>query len=443
MLIPPQVTIHLAIIRLLFAVSLTVLTCLFTYKIATGSDLSIAQTNTKAPEGAPRVFSDKGYPTFVNHLILRKKTPLENDWAYKAKITIDAFAIDESLGNFPILINHKVLPQALLDGDGTQAAKSDGGDIRFSTKKNGSDPLPCEIVSINLDNDPAASIAEIWVRLPAVSATNDTILYVWWGNASVNQPLATDPLGSQAVWSDGYAAVYHMEGSYGGVADEVFDSSPNGNHGTGRVSYSTDPVIGKIGGAQQWVQAGDALIVPHDTSLIGMDELTVSMWLYRNSIGIGNNWGRYLWKDDGYGLNGTWSNGHELRLNTVHCGTLSPTISTDYPDSNGHWFYLANSWNGTIEANNYYLLRTNSTTDEFNTFTSNSISMSAVGSLITGSADIYIGNRNDLIRTLDGVIDELRIQSKARSNGWVKAEYNNIHNTASFFKPTGPVLPGS
>ena len=438
---PSLVTINFVTTRLLFIFSLTVLTCLFTNRIVTGTDLSLAQTNAKAPEGAPRVIWDKGYPAFVNHLIFKKKTPLEKDWTHKAKITIDASAIDESLINFPILIDHSVLPQALLDGDGTQAAKSDGGDIRFSTKKNGGDPLPCEIVSINLDNDPAVSIAEIWVRLPAVSATNNTILYVWWGNASENQPAATDPLGSQAVWSDGYVAVYHMEGSYSGVADEVFDSSPSANHGTGRVSFSTDSVTGKVGGAQQWAQAGDALIVPHDTSLIGMNELTVSMWLYRNSRGTGNNWGRYLWKDDGYRFNGYYDNNQEVQLNSHHVSIFNPTGSPEYSNFNGHWFYFTNSWDGATETNNLYLQRTNTSADEFYTFTSNSLS--GVGTAIVGSADIYIGNRNDLVRTLDGVIDELRIQSKARSNGWVKAEYNNIHNTASFFKPTGPVLPGS
>ena len=447
MLFPPKIKTTIATTRLFFVVSLTALICLFTYQIATGSDLSLAQSNSKAPEGAPRVIWDKGYPTFVNHLIFKKKTLLEKDWAYKAQITIDASTIDESLSNFPILIDHSVLPQALLDGDGAQAAKSDGGDIRFSTKKNGSEPLPCEIVSINLDNDPAASTAEIWVRLPTISATNDTTLYVWWGNGSSSQPAATDLLGGQAVWSNGYAAVYHMEGSYSGITDEVFDSSPNGNHGTGRVTFSTDPVTGKIGGAQQWAQAGDALIVPHDTSLIGMDELTVSMWLYRNTRGIGNKWGRYLWKNDSYGFNGYYDNGHEIFFNTFHGGTLSPSGSPEFSNCNNHWLYIANSWAGAANTNNYILIRSNSTADEIHVFTNDSLDI-RIGSVIVGSADIIIGNRVDFVntpfnRTLDGIIDELRIQSKARSNGWIKAEYNNVHNIATFFKATGPVLPGS
>lgn len=406
---------------------------------------SLAAAEVKS---APQRLWDTGYPAIVHHLIF-KKTPLEKDWSHKAAITIDASAIDAGLSNFPVLVDHSVLPQAMLDADGTQSAKANGGDIRFSLKEDGSDPIACEIVSINLDNDPVSSTAEIWVHLPVVSATNDTSLYVWWGNPSENQPAATDPLGSQAVWSHGYAAVYHMEGNYSGVTDEVFDSSPNSNHGTARISNITDSVNGKIGGAQQWAQAGDALIVPHDASLVGMSELTISLWVFRNGNGLSNRWGRYIWKNDGYTLNGYNSDGSEVTLNSHHVGIFSSADLPEFNNFNGFWFYVANTWDGNTETNDLYVVPSNTTSLQIHTFSSD-LSSRGIGQTIGGNEILTIGNleyfsrcSTSFCRTLNGTIDELRIQSIARSIGWVKAEYNNIHHTDTFFKPTGPVLPGS
>ena len=93
------------------------------------------------------------------------------------------------------------------------------------------------------DNGTGQLIA--WVNVPSLSSSADTILYVYYGNATCqNQENAA------GTWDPSYIAVYHMNDT----AATCSDSSGNANHGT---FYGTDlPTRGKrrvcAGAALQW-----------------------------------------------------------------------------------------------------------------------------------------------------------------------------------------------
>jgi hypothetical protein len=40
------------------------------------------------------------------------------------------------------------------------------------------------------DNDPANGVADIAVKVPSVSSTTDTVIYVWYNKAGETQPAA-------------------------------------------------------------------------------------------------------------------------------------------------------------------------------------------------------------------------------------------------------------
>ncbi|GAB4152645.1 MAG: hypothetical protein Tsb0016_25080 [Sphingomonadales bacterium] len=151
-------------------------------------------------------------------------------WQRQAAITIDATRVAGSLGNFPVLLTEANLPLEMFDADGPHPARGDGGDIRFSADAAGATPLPAEIVRFTIDPDPANGSAVIWVKVPSLSASADTTIYIWYGAASAAQPGVTDPLGRNAVWSDDLAVAHFATPPSGNAGDLInATGGANGN----------------------------------------------------------------------------------------------------------------------------------------------------------------------------------------------------------------------
>ncbi len=53
------------------------------------------------------------------------------------------------------------------------------------------------------------------------------------------------------------------------------------------------------------------------------------------------------------------------------------------------------------------------------------------------SIDIGIGNQPSGGRTIDGILDEVRVIRKARSSGWLITEYNNHSDPGTFYSVSG------
>jgi hypothetical protein len=136
----------------------------------------------------------------------------------RATLTVNASQVSEVLTDFPLLITQDTLPSEMLDADGVYPAQSDGGDLIFTTNADGTGRIPCEIVSFVTDADPLNGSAEIWVKVPSISDTVDTTIFVWWNSEYIEyQPTPDAPYGRNAVWSD-YEIVTH---------DGVLDSTGN------------------------------------------------------------------------------------------------------------------------------------------------------------------------------------------------------------------------
>jgi hypothetical protein len=89
------------------------------------------------------------------------------------------------------------LPAALFDA--LTGARADGGDLRCSSDALGAALLPLDVVQF----DRAAGKAELWVKLPNLSATGNAPHYLWWQEpaSGLAQPAPTEPAGRNAVWS--------------------------------------------------------------------------------------------------------------------------------------------------------------------------------------------------------------------------------------------------
>ena len=132
--------------------------------------------------------------------------------------------VDATLTDFPLLLTRKNLPAAIFGH-----AKSDGGDIRATSDKDGSTSLPVEVVSFDATN----KTAEIWVSR-TLSSTDYTEFTLWYGNPAASTPAVDSTYGSQAVWGDFDSVLHHN--------DDLNDSSSNALDYTedGSTSFTED-----------------------------------------------------------------------------------------------------------------------------------------------------------------------------------------------------------
>ncbi|WOV93887.1 MAG: DUF2341 domain-containing protein [Candidatus Nitrosoabyssus spongiisocia] len=145
--------------------------------------------------------------TNVNDLSLANFTnqPITNNvqffdlpslWDTRQKITINSNQITTTLQNFTLLVS--ISDSAL----NNSAVLPNGADIIF-TSSDGFTILQHEIESFT--NNATTGTLVAWVRLPTLSNTSDTILYMYY-NVSLAATIIHDN-----VWDSDYEIIYHMD----------------------------------------------------------------------------------------------------------------------------------------------------------------------------------------------------------------------------------------
>jgi len=138
-------------------------------------------------------------------------------WLRRQKITIDSNKVNGSgtLTNFPVLITHTNIKNSLW-----ASAQADGADILFTTG-DGTNKLSHEFEGY----DPATSQLWAWVRVPELSGSADTVLYMYYSYSA-----AADQQDASNVWINGYAAVWHL--SETNPAGTIYNSTTNACNGS-------------------------------------------------------------------------------------------------------------------------------------------------------------------------------------------------------------------
>lgn len=90
--------------------------------------------------------------------------------------------------------------------------------------------------TFNIDSIPRLRIK---VKIPTLSASSDTVIYMWWGNSAATRPADTDPNGRNAVYSSSNTlAHWQLDESSGAAAD----ATGNGWAGTRAGTIQPDRV---------------------------------------------------------------------------------------------------------------------------------------------------------------------------------------------------------
>ena len=336
-------------------------------------------------------------------------------FAAKIEISFPGYSGSETLPNFPVLVK-------LSADKGFQYAKcklEKGGDLRFADE-NGN------LLSSEVDTWDPEGTSLVWVKVPALSKTATVFAYYGWkGAGAVPAVSATD------VWSEGYAAVWHL----GGSASPLVESTGNATAFTSPAdgvapTYAANGIVGKAvdfattddNTTKKRLEAADC------DALDGFGDFTVEFWSYqetfrdnqaaailskRNWGGNGESWFLYQNQDSG-----TWQN---LILAYGPDGGSGNRTSGNAgkPPAANAWVYQV-------------FLRTMSD-DTWAWYWDGESVRSGTGtknvglSVFSGSATLKFGGGGGQY-SFPGSIDEVRISSVRRSVDWITATRDTVKN---------------
>jgi hypothetical protein len=355
-------------------------------------------------------------PTFTVY------TSYPDTYRYRRAFVIDHTQVPNSdQTNFPVLISITD-PSLRSVANGGNVEDANGYDIVFASDVAGQSPLDYEIDTYN----PATGAASFWIRIPALSHTADTAVYMFYGNPSVTLSQQNPP----GVWQNGYAAVYHFASSLEAVDSTGINSGAD---------YGVVPETGIIGNAGSFNGNNSYLRIPSNASYKPAAALTVQAWVNTPSTGY---WPAIASLD--YHGNSNWTSPYEswefglnqYSLNPLFVATVagvSHSVVAEQALGTNKWQMVDGRYDGQ-----QLRLFINGAEDPNST--------TLTGALDTGtSQDLAIGVASPYAPSQwwNGGIDELRISTVARSNDWIATEYNNQSAPTTFCRTGSPATSTS
>ena len=343
-----------------------------------------------------------------------------NNWSYRKKITIDHNKVQNSdQSNFPVLVSLSGLSNVNLKGT----------DVRF-TSSDGTTELARDVEKYS-----SGSLIS-WVKIPTLSSSADTVIYMYYGNPTAAEPSPSGTYGSQKVWDDGgsnyFKGVWHLPN---GTVLSPNDSTSNAINGTNGSTVSV--ASGKIDGGASF--SGDS------NSYVGLGAYnplpsgvgTVSIWVNWNSSSLNiNNYALAQGNDDpsSSGIS-VW--GLDVLPNP---NNLQATVSLLYgsPSVGARWV----SANVSANTGTWHLLTAVMKPNAQELYFDGVLVQNGTLSTVTPSpsAGMFIGKTsrsNPYSYAFNGLLDEARVSATSRSADWIKTEFNNQNAPSSFVTVAG------
>jgi biopolymer transport protein ExbB len=340
--------------------------------------------------------------------------PWLHPWLHRKAFTLLASQIEDpgngALTNFPVLVS--VVDPAI----GAVALPS-GADIVF-TLGDAVTPLATEIEWFARAGQLVA-----WVKIPSLSATTDTPLYIYYGNTS--PPAST----ADQVWTESFLGVWHLQQSPTAGNGEMLDSS--GAHRDGDAEASMTPTDSI--GAQIWRGIhldGVDDFIDFKTADFG-NAFTISMWVNANNAAdvhalLANS------------ASGNGVDGFRLFVNTVGSTDRRIVFETGNVNTNadhaqtaanaisfGVWTHVTAIVDRAAGSANLYINGARNT-ERTNTLTDFKV-----------NSDFEIGRMENNFFKFSGALDEVEVASVLRPIEWIRTAFNNQSSPGTFQTPLG------
>ncbi|TVS17806.1 MAG: DUF2341 domain-containing protein [Gammaproteobacteria bacterium] len=352
----------------------------------------------------------------------------DSDWAFRKSVALQASQVESDLNDFPVLIS-------VVDPDLAANAQTEGQDIVFALPDGRQ--LDHEIERF------VAATGELiaWVRMPFVSETDDTDLFMYYGN-----PAAADQQNAQQVWNAGYRMVHHLQ-EVGGNNTDLFDATANATDGTVAGTVGNHPTFvedGVIDGAREHPGSpspGNAprpeLRFPHNAALNITGPITAEAWAFIEPDQPIPNHNPVLWKGRqiGWGANYLFRIAVKTDTGTmtwgVTCGGTEGWFEAGVPVF-GQWAHYALTFDGTRSRAYINGIEQPPVANAGGAAACSGQSLNTFPDEPVRSG--YTPNREFIGQEafLRGRTDELRISATNRSAAWLRTQFNNQSSPPTF-----------
>ncbi|MHA1902437.1 MAG: LamG-like jellyroll fold domain-containing protein [Candidatus Thorarchaeota archaeon] len=345
---------------------------------------------------------------------------------YNKNIIIEHTRVASDLQNFPVLVD-------IWDADLHLDVQPDGDDIAFLY--NGQ-VIPHEIdVFDKLGNGTHAHLSA-WVNVPYVSSVQDTTIVMVYGDDNLGNQENTEN-----VWDSDFSAVWHLRenpaqpqwsstyADYLPHQPQILDVTSLGNDGISSGSMTSNDLVGGfIGDAIDLEGTDDYIDFANPTDLQMNGAFTVEAWFYADFVdndylvvksGESNFRGWDLSFDDDPSISPAgW-----VMFRWSPDGVAMDTVGYHRVDI-GQWYHVVGVFSPS----------------EYTRFYVNGELVGEVTSGIPATVNdpnrpLRIGRRSDgagATSYFDGIVDEVRLSSIARSDAWIMTQYNNQRNPELF-----------
>ncbi len=327
-------------------------------------------------------------------------------WAYKKAVTIDYTKVSSDQTNFPVLL--------YINGDADlyAHAQSAGQDLVFMDASGTRLTHEIEYYSRGGSSD----TAYVWVKVPTLSSTADTTLYMNYGN-----PTCASQQNATGVWSNGYTAVYHLPNGTSLTANDSLGVNNGTVSGATATPGEIDGGGNFVSSSSQYINMGTGSSIADLVNTSGSGSVAWSFWINPTT----NTSGTIAARNDGNTVSPGWwisfETGPLLRFTTERATTNARKQIT--APSTGAWSYVV------IEGDTHSI---NPTMTIYVNGVSQAVSSANTGVGTSGSDSsqtFYVGRYGAAVGGgngfLNGILDEFRVSTTARSTGWVLTEYNN------------------
>jgi len=327
-------------------------------------------------------------------------------WDYRQKFYVPHAKVPSDQTNFPVAVIIKDASNKIFGH-----ARSDGYDILF-TSSDKLTKLDHEIVEYS--DDVGTKYVECHVKVPTLSSTGNTDIYMYYGNAAAN----TDP-SLAATWDAGYKFVQHLSDLTTSTTKDSVDVASNMTKGAANNPLEVDGIIGK---AQSCDGVNDYLKTANNF-LSGPSKITVSAWIKKEAGGHTYECALHKATGTTIGSSDYWLGVDIGDYLTVTIGANQGGIGwaagkTTTKAVYGVWYHLAAVWDGSVVK--VYL------DGVFN----KQYNLVSYGN---NNTDTRIGASSDGANYMfKGLVDEVRVSNSERSADWITTEHNNQSDPDTF-----------
>ncbi|MFW5775076.1 MAG: DUF2341 domain-containing protein [Chitinivibrionales bacterium] len=331
-------------------------------------------------------------------------------WTVKRRIRIDTESLigeENQLTGLPMLVRLNA------DNFDFSAVRSDGGDVRFYTPSGV--PLAYEIELWDSQNSSAA----IWVGLDTISlSSSEQFVWLYAGNSTYESISSSAAVFDTAA---GFTGVWHLYGEKDGVknTDIYRDATYHANHGDDNIyARGIDGVIGH--GKQFDKQEEDYIdIVNIPAYHLGSSPFTLSFWFNKSDSGVADLFVHKNTPD----TSGEWGissdSNNVVSLYSIRQDTITDTICSSPPISSGQWHHICVS----RSASGGMTMYVDGEMVHYTVYARDFLGISSGEGIFIGS-NFNTATPNPY-NSLNGYMDEVRLESVERSERWVRFQYLN------------------